>query len=315
MTSVQASPFIKWAGGKRKLLPLLHAAAPQQFTRLIEPFIGGGAYYFSADITGKDCLINDVNPELINTYKVVRDDVSALIGKLKAMSLDTSKDEFLRVRALDPWTDLAGDPVTRAARVIYLNKTCFNGLWRENAAGKFNVPWGQRLDVKLYDESNLRAASARLAGTFITNKGVGQLFNELIGEVGTPGTRGDALLRPGTLVYLDPPYIPLTPTASFSQYSKNGFDVYDQVALAETVKALHALGVSVMLSNSNTDLTRTIFSSLDLIPIKAPRSIAAAGGSRGSVGEVLGVSYARTSMNASSSFVGTNYANVATPLV
>lgn len=281
------TPFIKWAGGKRKLLPLLHGASPKNYTRVIEPFVGGGAFFFSTPST-VDCIINDVNSELTTTYKIVRDDLENLLTSLKTLSKDTSKEEFLRIRALQPssLTD-----VERASRVIYLNKTCFNGLWRENSKGVFNVPWGNRPDAVIYNESVLRNASARLQNVEILNEPVASLFNRLVSEMKIKNSSGEKFLQPGTLIYLDPPYIPLTETASFSQYSKNGFNGDDQLSLALSISELQSFGVDVMLSNSDTVLSREIFKNLNLVSIKASRSIAASGTSRQAVGEVLGLSY------------------------
>lgn len=277
------TPFVKWAGGKRKLAPLLIETFPKEFNpeknRYFEPFIGGGALMFALGnpespiyIPGKNLYINDMNPELTNTYEVIRDNVSSLIKELEVLSKKINEKTFYEIRETVPRAKVA-----RAARFIYLNKTCFNGLWRVNSKGQFNVPFGKSKNTTLYIEENLRACSKRLKGATITNLS----FEDAV-----------ARARKGDLVYFDPPYIPLSASASFSAYAKEGFGVQEQQILAGTIEKLTKKGVYVLLSNSDTTLTRKIFKkSLTLRKILMRRSISSSGSTRNSVYEVLGMNY------------------------
>ena len=276
-------PFVKWAGGKRKLAPLLIETFPQEFDplkhRYFEPFIGGGALMFALGdpenelhISGNNLFINDMNPELTNTYEVIRDNVTALIKELELLSKKINQKSFYEIRANVPRSKVA-----RAARFIYLNKTCFNGLWRVNSKGEFNVPFGKFKNPSLFIEENLRACSKRLKGSTITNHS----FEKAVKKA-----------RKGDLVYFDPPYIPLSPSASFSAYAKEGFGLNEQELLAETILQLNAKGVYVLFSNSDTPLTRKIFrKSLTLRKVLMSRSISSSGTTRKPVFEVLGMNY------------------------
>ena len=276
-------PFVKWAGGKRKLAPLLIETFPIEFdpekNRYFEPFIGGGALMFALGqpggkliVPGKSLFINDMNPELTNTYEVIRDNVSALIKELEVLSKKINEKTFYDIRSTVPRSKVA-----RAARFIYLNKTCFNGLWRVNSKGEFNVPFGKSKNPSLFVEENLRACSKRLKGSTITNVS----FEKAVSKA-----------RKGDLVYFDPPYIPLSASASFSAYAKEGFGMNEQELLAETIGKLNSKGVYVLLSNSDTPLTRKIFrKSLTLRKVLMSRSISSSGSTRKPVYEVLGMNY------------------------
>jgi DNA adenine methylase len=277
------TPFLKWAGGKRKLAPLLIESFPSSFDghkhRYFEPFIGGGALAFALGdtskdffIPGKNLFINDMNPELVITYQVIRDDVSALIKELGRLSNKINEKIYYEMRASSP-----RGKVKRAARFIFLNKTCFNGLWRVNSKGEFNVPFGKAKNPTLFSEENLRACSARLQESTITLGG----FEDAIKRA-----------RKGDLVYFDPPYIPLTPSASFSQYSKENFGTKDHERLQSTIQSLTDRGVFVLLSNSDTPLTRKTFrKSLTLRRILMARNISSSGNNRKPVFEILGMNY------------------------
>ncbi len=276
-------PFVKWAGGKRKLAPLLIETFPENFDpskhRYFEPFIGGGALMFALGqpgskliVPGKSLFINDMNPELTNTYEVIRDNVTALIKELELLSKKINQKTFYEIRSTVPRSKVA-----RAARFIYLNKTCYNGLWRVNSKGEFNVPFGKSKNPSLFVEENLRACSKRLKGSTITNES----FEKAVSKA-----------RKGDLVYFDPPYIPLSASASFSAYAKEGFGINEQELLAETIGKLNAKGVYVLLSNSDTPMTRKIFrKSLTLRKVLMSRSISSSGSTRKPVYEVLGMNY------------------------
>lgn len=283
MTSPKPAPFVRWAGGKRRLaqtiVPSLPAAFNPTKNRFFEPFVGGGAIMFEigdpAGVTyvpGSKLVINDVNPDLIAAYRVLRDDVESLIARLARMGKKTTKSDFEAVKKSKPSTDLA-----KAARFIYLNKTCFNGLWRVNSAGEFNVPYGHIVRPVVCDERLLRACSARLQGAQIR-------LGSYVAAV------NDA--RAGDVVYLDPPYLPISPSASFSKYAKDDFGKIDHYALAGAIRGLSERGVYVMMSNSDAPLTRQIFGGLlELRGVNVTRSISAGSASRTKVGEVLGINY------------------------
>lgn len=276
-------PFVKWAGGKRKLAPLLIETFPLEFdpekNRYFEPFIGGGALMLALGqpgskliVPGKSLFINDMNPELTNTYEVIRDNVSALIKELEVLSKKINEKTFYDIRSAVPRSK-----VSRAARFIYLNKTCFNGLWRVNSKGDFNVPFGKSKNPSLFVKENLRACSKRLKGSTITNES----FERAVSKA-----------RKGDLVYFDPPYIPLSASASFSAYAKEGFGMDEQELLAEIIGKLNVKGVYVLLSNSDTAMTRKIFrKSLTLRKVLMSRSISSSGSTRNPVYEILGMNY------------------------
>jgi DNA adenine methylase len=282
-SSTQLKPFLRWAGGKRRLTGLLMESFPEHFSneksRFYEPFVGGGALAFATGdsssfpyIPGKNLYINDSNPDLVIVYRIIRDQLQELVSELNTLSLDVSKKAYETVRASNPRSE-----VKRAARFIYLNKTCFNGLWRVNASGQFNVPWGQLKNPLIYDPEQLAKCSERLKNATISNED----FHKAVRSA-----------REGDLVYFDPPYIPLSVTASFSQYAKGNFGLSDHEILADTIKALTSKGVFVILSNSDTEDTRRIFkSSLTLRQISMNRSISAASGSRKPVNEVIGTNF------------------------
>ncbi len=277
------APFLKWAGGKRKLAPLLISAFPNDFdpkhNSFFEPFVGGGALSFALGnrqgrlyVPGKNLYINDSNPDLVNTYKVIRDNLKSLIAELRKFQDLNDPDSFYEIRA-----KLYVDEVQRAARFIYLNKTCFNGLWRVNNNGLFNVPFGRYKNPNILDIPNLELCSERLQKAKITH---------------STFTKALAKATAGDVVYLDPPYIPLTKTAAFSQYAKEDFGINDQKLLATTIGELTARGVRVILSNSDTPLTREIFGNqLKLRQILVARTISAKASTRQSVHEVIGVNY------------------------
>jgi DNA adenine methylase len=280
-------PFLRWAGGKRQLLPTLQAIFPSDFdlskNRYFEPFLGGGAVMFDlkshpsatkipATKSRLPIVVNDVNIELMTTYKVLKNNCPALISELIKMSKNISEKEFYRVRASKPKTD-----IKIASRMIYLNRLAFNGLYRVNNAGLFNVPYGKLLNPTVCDRENMSAVSQWLQYVELR---CGSYVSCLI----------DA--KKGDLVYLDPPYIPLTTTANFSKYTKDNFLELDQWGLSGVIKGLTDRGVRVILSNSNTDLTKQIFkNNLKLYFVPARRSIGASAKTRVRIKEVLGINY------------------------
>ncbi len=223
-------------------------------------------------IPGKNIFINDSNPDLVIVYKVIKNHLPELLQELIKLSRNLSKEEFERIRSSSPSSN-----VTRAARFIYLNKTCFNGLWRVNSSGQFNVPWGKLKNPLIYDPHNLEACRKRLSGSRIT---VGR-FSDAV-----------KLAKKSDLVYFDPPYLPLSASANFSQYAKDAFGVSEHEELAETIADLSKKGVNVILSNSDTVESRRIFGKiLTLRQVTMNRSISAAGHARTPVNEILGTNF------------------------
>jgi len=254
------------------LLDILNAKIPAAFARYHEPFVGGGALLFSR-LPAK-ATVSDVNPELINCYLVIRDDVHALIR-----SLQTHKNEeeyFYNTRA----KDLSKmTPVQRASRFIYLNKTCFNGLYRENKSGQFNAPFGRYVRPKIVDKENLLAISDYLNKADVQIDCVG--YQSVLERA-----------KEGDFVYFDPPYAPMTKTANFASYVKGGFNLDDQAELAQVFTELTKRGVRAMLSNSNTPIILELYRDYSIQVVHAMRAINCKGGSRGKeANEVLVTNY------------------------
>ncbi|MEK4127396.1 Dam family site-specific DNA-(adenine-N6)-methyltransferase [Anoxybacillus sp. FSL W8-0382] len=251
-TMVKPKPILKWAGGKQQMLDVLLPQVPKQYNRYIEPFFGGGALFFA--LTPKDAIIADSNPELINLYRVVADNVEELISILKEMKNDESF--YYEVRGLDP--DLLS-PVERAARTIYLNRTCYNGLYRVNRKGQFNVPYGKYKNPKICDEKNLRAASNALQDVLIVEGDYKDVLREHA--------------RPGDFIFLDPPYLPVGKYSDFKRYTKEQFYEEDHIELAQEVDRLHELGCYVILTNSNHPLVHELYGKYAISVHKTRRNI------------------------------------------
>lgn len=265
-----ARPFLKWAGGKTQLLPELVRRMPRFSGRYFEPFLGGGALFFH--LAPEQAVIRDTNREIINCCRVIRDKVDALIERLSSMRYD--KDEYYRIRAEDP-EDMSS-PVDRAARTIYLNRTGFNGLYRVNSNGKFNVPMGRYKNPTICDEKNLKACAVTLSKADI--------------EVASFETVADAA-TPEDFVYLDPPYIPVSKTAHFTAYQQGGFSMGDQAKLAETFEALTRKGVPCMLSNSDVPWINEAYREYRIRRVKAVRAVNSKASARGAVSEVIVTNY------------------------
>lgn len=276
-------PFVKWAGGKGQLLPDLSRRLPTRFRRYHEPFVGGAALFFHLHNTGRlpdGAVLSDYNPELVNCYETVKNDVEALIEALRVHEQRKSEPQyFLEVRGWDRQPGFGErSKVERAARTLFLNRTCYNGLYRLNNKGQFNAPFGYYKNPLICDPDNLRAASEALRNVALER-----------------GDFGDVLHRaaPGDLVYFDPPYVPVSATSSFTTYTGQTFGVADQCRLADVCAALAEQGVFVMLSNSHTPVSAEIF----LRPgtshaiVLANRKINCDGRKRGSVEELIVCSY------------------------
>ena len=264
-------PILKWVGGKRQLLDDILPLIPQCST-YVEPFVGGGAVLLS--LQPKKAVINDYNAELINVYVCVRDHLEELLEMLERHKELNSAGHFYKVRALDREPGF-GDlpPVERAARIIYLNKTCYNGLYRVNSAGQFNSPYGKYKNPAIVNEPVVRAMSTYLNG------GVKILC----------GDYGQALkgLRKGAFVYLDPPYMPISSSSSFTGYTEGGFGYDEQVRLKEECDKLASKGIHFMQSNSDRPEIRALYSDYEILTVKAKRAINSRGNRRGEINEVL----------------------------
>ncbi len=265
-------PVLKWAGGKRQILNEIRKHSPGRFLVYHEPFVGGGAVFF--DLQPSKAVINDVNAELINVYRIIKLNVDELIESLSRHK--NEKDYFYRIRRLDrdkkAYSRLT--PVQRASRTIFLNKTCFNGLFRVNSAGQFNTPFGQYKSVDFINEKVLRAVSAYFNESDIR-------FTCQDFELALECT------RKGDFVYLDPPYDPITNTASFTGYSRMGFNRREQVRLKSVCDNLHKKGVMFLLSNSATDFVMDLYEDYRITTIQARRVVNSRGDGRGKVDEVL----------------------------
>jgi len=268
-TLTKARPVLKWAGGKGRLLPELLKSVPDSFAAYHEPFVGGGALFFELANQGRlmTAYLSDVNPSLIDVYVGLRDCVDEVIALLRQHQHD--KAYYYQLRALNPKHLSLPE---RAARVLYLNKTCYNGLYRENSAGQFNVPFGRYKNPVICDEPNLRAASRLLQGVSIERRHFSSVLD---------------VARSGDFVYFDPPYHPLSPTSNFTSYDRNGFRVQDQAQLRDLFKALTDKGVYVLLSNSDTPLIRKLYRGYAVSRVFVPRAINSKGDSRGKVAEVI----------------------------
>lgn len=266
-TIPNAAPFLKWAGGKSQLLKQYEQFIPDrdQIGRYFEPFIGSAALFFH--IQPHHAVLSDINHKLVDVYRVVQNDVEGLIQALGKHK--NQKAYYYRIRKQKPERL---SPVAQAARLIFLNKTCYNGLYRENSKGEFNVPFGRYKNPTICDEERLRTASCVLQGVDLQDDD----FEAAV-----------ASAQAGDFIYFDPPYVPLTATSNFTSYNKYGFSHDDQVRLAETFRKLDRRGCYVMLSNSSADVVYDLYKDYDKAKIKARRSINSKADGRGPVTELL----------------------------
>ena len=273
---LRPKPFVKWAGGKTQLLPYLLERMPRKYNKYFEPFIGGGALFFQ--VTPRQGYISDVNPELINAYQVIKLDVESLIEDLKKHIYD--KDYYYKLRNVDRTPEFKNwSPVQKASRLIALNKSCFNGLYRVNSKGHFNVPFGSYKNPKLVDALNLRECSKALKETKIV---LGS-FDLIEQDV-----------QKGDFVYFDPPYAPLNTTSSFTSYSKEGFDNKMQEKLRDFCVSLDRKGIKFMLSNSSVSLILDLYQNFHISFVDATRAINSRGDKRGKIKEVIITNYSTT---------------------
>lgn len=272
-------PFVKWAGGKTQLLNKIHELMPNEYHHYYEPFIGGGALLFS--VAPKEFTINDFNSELIQAYECFtnEDDFEKLKIKLNYHQDTHSEEHYYEVRGMDKNTDFLSLPIyERAARMIYLNKSCFNGLYRVNSKGFFNVPSGKKKKVVCYEEDNF----SELAHFFQASN-----FKIMNGDF------EDALkdVQEGDFVYFDPPYDTWEDKNSFTSYAKNPFGKEEQKRLADVFTRLSQKGAYVMLSNHNTEYIRELYKDFHIHVVEAKRMINSKADGRGNVEEVIITNY------------------------
>jgi DNA adenine methylase len=273
-----AKPFVKWAGGKQQLLDQYEAFFPKRPRRYIEPFVGGGAVFFhlwNTDRLSEEAFLFDNNKELINTYRIVRDQLDELLQILAIHKTRHCKEYYYEIRSLDR-ENVQLNEVERAARTIYLNKTCYNGLYRVNSKGQFNVPMGSYKNPKIRDEDTLRVASAALQGVCI--------------EVRDFRTIVD-LARAEDFFYFDPPYDPVSKTANFTSYTAGSFGDKDQRDLADVFARLSEMSCRCMLSNSYTPFVLELYEEFAIETVQANRPISSDPNGRGGIQEVVVLNY------------------------
>lgn len=263
------APFLKWAGGKGRLLDQILPHFPETWGTYFEPFIGGGATFFN--LRPESAVISDVNERLIAAYVAIRDELPALVEELDRLVARHSKDAYYRARERFNRGRNVSD-LERAALMIYLNKTCFNGLYRENSRGEFNVPMGSYVNPSVYRMDNLAAVSAQLQDTDIRVASYEHVLESA---------------KPGDLVYFDPPYVPVSATSSFTSYVGAGFDLAMQQRLAEIFTELAHRGVHVFLSNSDSEVVRELYHGWRMETVRAGRGINSRADRRGAVNEIL----------------------------
>lgn len=270
------SPVVKWVGGKRQLLQDILKHIPDKYSTYYEPFVGGGAVLFH--LQPRKMVINDINEELMNVYNVICNNVEELIEDLKKHKNEA--DYFYKIRELDRDREKYAqlNNIERASRIIYLNKTCYNGLFRVNRQGEFNTPFGRYKNPNIANEATLKAVNNYFNKAKITLK-CGD-FEEAVKGI-----------RKGGFVYFDPPYDPVSESANFTGYDKGGFDKDEQIRLKKLCDKLNNRGVKFLLSNSSTEFILNLYKDYNITIVKAKRSINSKGDGRGDVNEVLVKNY------------------------
>lgn len=266
-------PILKWAGGKRQLISQISDHLPKEFDTYFEPFVGGGALFFYL-LPEKGILV-DNNPVLINVYTVVKNNVEILIKSLRKHR--NEKEYYYELRNLDRNENYNKiSTIEKASRTIFLNKTCFNGLYRVNSKGQFNVPFGKYKNPNYCDEKNLRTVSKILQNTKIYHDSFEKVLE---------------LAKTKDFIYFDPPYIPISKTANFTSYTKENFTIKDQETLAQLFEKLDEKGCYVLLSNSYSDFILERYKEFQITPVQAKRAINSDASKRGSIKEVLVKNY------------------------
>lgn len=276
-TQPTLQPFTKWTGGKRQLLPVIKSLMPDNYNSYFEPFIGGGAVFF--ELIPKKAIINDFNSELINCYRQIKDNPQKLIELLVEHQKNNSKDYYLELRSVDRDDRIhAMTDTERAARIMYMLRVDFNGLYRVNSKNQFNVPYGRYKNPKIVDSDLILSISQYL------NKNNIEIltgdFEKAVEDVGA-----------GDFVYFDPPYIPLSETSAFTSYTHEGFSYEDQVRLRDVFRKLDKKGAYVMLSNSSSPLVEELYKGFNIHKVEAIRTNGAKASSRGKISEIIVTNY------------------------
>lgn len=268
--------FVKWAGGKKQLLEQFEKHFPPKIERYFEPFVGGGAvalYLLKTHPEIKKIYLSDINEELVITYNAIKNEIEELVALLKKYKAQHNKEFYYKIRAEDV---KKLSQVQIAARFIYLNRTCFNGLYRVNSKGQFNVPIGSYKNPTICPEEDLREISKLLEKDEITTRP----FYEVVKEA-----------KKGDFIYFDPPYYPLNKTSSFTSYTKDAFLEKEQEHLAQVFKELDKKGCKIMLSNSDTDFIKNLYKDYSQEMVKATRMINCNASKRGAINELVVKNY------------------------
>lgn len=276
--NINLSPILKWVGGKRQLLHEIIPLIPEDVSTYVEPFVGGGAVLF--EYQPKKAIINDYNEELINVYKVIKESPKELIKFLIKHKENNSKEYFYEIRAIDRQEDYMDrySNVERAARTIFLNKTCYNGLYRVNSKGQFNTPYGRYKNPNIVNEPLIYAMSE-----YFNNNDI-KILN-------TDYKEALKNLNKNTFVYFDPPYLPISESSSFTGYTHNGFTLEQQIELKEQCDILHKNGIKFLLSNSDHPIIRELYKDYKIKTVQASRAINSKANKRGEINEVLVYNY------------------------
>lgn len=277
MKNPLVQPLLKWVGGKRQLLNEIVPMIPEHITTYVEPFIGGGAVLF--DIQPKKAIINDRNSELINVYKTIKDNPEMLIEELKIHNENNDSEYFYNLRAIDREENYDEyDDIKKASRIIYLNKTCYNGLYRVNSSGFFNTPYGKYKSPNIVNEVTIRALY-----NYFNSANIKILNDDY--KVALKG------LRKGAFVYFDPPYVPISTSSSFTGYTEGGFTLKHQEELKLECDKLNKRGIKFLLSNSDCDFIRDLYKDYNIKTVRAKRAINSNSLKRGEINEVLVYNY------------------------
>lgn len=270
-------PVTKWVGGKRQLLTKLQKFKPKNYNTYFEPFVGGGALLFS--LHPQNAVINDFNSSLMNVYLVIKKNPEELLEILEKHAENNSKEYYLKIRSADRDGRIEKmSDVEKAARLLYMLKVDFNGLYRVNKKGQFNAPYGLNNNPKIYDRENIMSVS-----NYFNSCNIDFLSGDF--EDSVQGVQKD------DFVYFDPPYIPLSSTANFTSYTEDGFSFDDQKRLRDTFFRLSNIGAYVMLSNSDTPLTRELYAGANFHEVSVSRTINSNAKKRGKVGELIITNY------------------------
>ena len=266
---------MKWVGGKRQLLPEIRRHTPAEYNRYFEPMVGGGAVFF--DINPKNASINDINSNLILAYKTIKDNPKGLVDDLKKH--ENNEEYFYKIRSLDRDDNYSKlSDVEKVSRILYLNRTCFNGLYRVNRSGYFNVPFGRYKNPNIVNEELIHFIS--------------EYLNSINVEITcTDFEKSLSKAKKDDFIYLDPPYDPVSATSSFTSYTELSFDKKEQIRLKNMYDDLSVRGCKVLMSNSATDFIKELYKEYEIVIVKAKRNINSKASKRGVVDEVLVKNY------------------------